>query len=147
MAEAPLINMDEAVEAWAKITVDKFHEALDEHEIGLLDGDLWRSIAFELARNGGNIEEVIFKLRAYGRFVDMGVGRGVPIGGKGSSAFEKSRKDNGQLHQYGRKPKHWYSTTKTREVAILRLVLVSKYGQKSLAAIEGAFPKIETVNI
>ena len=47
----------------------------------------------------------------YGRFVDMGVGKGVPLGSKGSDNFTKYRRVDGKLKFYGRKPRTWYSKT------------------------------------
>ncbi|MES2808784.1 MAG: hypothetical protein V4619_09185 [Bacteroidota bacterium] len=138
--------MNDAVKGWAEVAIDKFHQALDDYEIGRLDGALWKSLAYELVQNGGDVEAVIIKFKQYGRFVDMGVGRGVPVGVRGTPAFSKSRKDNGQLHKYGRKAKLWYSKTKYREVAILRQILVASYGKKTLAEFESEFIKTEHVN-
>jgi hypothetical protein len=140
-------DITQVVTGWAEVVIDRFREGLDRYEIGKLDGDLWRSFAYELVASGGNVQEVIFKFKAYGRFVDMGVGRGVPIGAKGSTAYEKSRNENGQLKRYGRKAKPWYSKTKTREVAILRQILIQDYGINSLAMMESAFNRTEIVNI
>jgi hypothetical protein len=141
-----VVNMHDAVKGWAEVAIDRFHEALDDYEIGKLDGALWNSLAYELVQNGGDIERVIIKFKKYGRFLDMGVGRGVPVGARGSAAFGKSRSDNGQLKSYGRKPKPWYSKTKTREAAILREVLVKNYGINTLADIETAFTRTENIN-
>ena len=56
----------------------------------------------------------------YGRFVDMGVGKGVPVGSKGSENFEKYRRENGKLKFYGRKPRTWYSKTAFSMLANLK---------------------------
>jgi len=144
--QVKVVDINEAVKNWAEIAIDKFHEALDDFDIGKLDGNLWKSLAYELVQSGGDIERVLIKFRQYGRFVDMGVGRGVPIGARGTAAFAASRKENGQLKRYGRKPKHWYSTTKTREVGMLRYILIKEYGKKTLADIESAFTGTEIIN-
>jgi len=141
------IDISQTIEQWAEVAIDKFHQALDDYGISKLDGALWRSLAYELVRNGGDIDKVLIRFKQYGRFVDMGVGRGVPIGARGTAAFEKARNENGQLKRYGRKAKPWYSKTKTREVGILRAILVRDYGINSLAELEEAFkiPEIVTV--
>lgn len=136
-------NIADVINSWAEVVIDRFHERMDDFEISKLDGDLWRSFAFQLVANGGNIEEVIFKFKAYGRFVDMGVGRGVPKGARGTAAFNKARKENGQLQRYGRKPKPFYSKTKTREIGILRTILIRDYGINSLSQLESAFNTTE----
>lgn len=147
MAEdVQIVNMHDAVKGWAEVAIDRFHEAMDTYEIGKLDGALWSSLTYELVQAGGDVQAVIIKFRKYGRFIDMGVGRGVPVGARGSVAFAKSRNNNGQLKKYGRKAKPWYSTTKTREAAILRYVLVKNYGKKTLADFESAFTQTEYIN-
>lgn len=128
--------MDAAVQGWANVTIDRFKEALKKEGVGEYSHDLLRSIVAEAVRVGGDIEKVILKFKSYGRFVDMGVGRGVAIGKRGSGAFDNSRRADGKLKKYGRKAKPWYSRTKTREVAILRQLLVTQYGVQTLAAIE-----------
>lgn len=147
MAEnVQMVNINDAVRGWAEVAIDRFHEAMDTYEIGKLDGELWRSLTYELVQAGGDIERVIIKFKKYGRFVDMGVGRGVPVGARGTQAFSRSREANGRLRQYGRKAKPWYSTTKTREAAILRQILVRDYGINTLASIESAFTQTEIIN-
>lgn len=134
------------INGWAEVVIDRFHEAMDKYDIGKLDGPLWSSFAYELKLAGGNVDEVVFKFLKYGRFVDMGVGRGVPMGGRGTAAFAKSRNEKGQLHRYGRKRKPWYSKTKTREIGILRTILVRDYGINTLAELESAFNYTEIIN-
>ncbi len=140
-------DIEAVVNGWAEVVIDRFHEAMDKYNIGRLDGNLWKSFTYHLQQNGGNVEAVVFKFHQYGRFVDMGVGRGVPIGSRGSSNFEKYRKNNGQLHRYGRKPKPWYSKTKTREIAILRTILIQDYGINTLADLESVFNTTEIVTL
>lgn len=139
-------NINETISQWANVAVDRLHEALDEYEIGRLDGALWRSMAAELVRNGGNIDKVIIKFNQYGRFLDMGVGRGVPIGKRGTENFNRARRADGKLHRYKRKAKPWYSVTKTREVAILRDVLAREYGKQIGLAIENSLNTTITIN-
>jgi hypothetical protein len=147
MAEVAMQNMEDELRRWAEIAIDHFHNSLDKYEIGKLDGDLWKSFAFELVQNGGNIERVLIKFKQYGRFVDMGVGRGVAIGRKGTEVFGKYRKANGQLIRYGRRPKPWYSKTKTREVGILRSLLVSQYQVQTLATIDSGLTFTENIQL
>jgi hypothetical protein len=148
MAEIQQINMDQAVSAWANVAIERFKEALKKEGIEEYSHELLNSLAAELARSGGDIEQVIFKFKGYGRFVDMGVGRGVPIGGRGTDAFKKKRNNDGKLKAYGRIKKPWYSKTKTREVSILRQILVTQYGVRTLAELENGltFTNNETIS-
>ncbi|MDB4919855.1 hypothetical protein [Mucilaginibacter sp.] len=143
----PIKDIAATVNGWAEVVIDRFHQAMDDYEIGKLDGALWSSFAYELVQANGNVDKVIFKFKQYGRFLDMSVGRGVPIGARGTAAFTRSRNDNGQLKHYGRKPKPWYSKTKTREIGILRTILVRDYGINTLADLESAFNTTEIVTI
>jgi hypothetical protein len=148
MAEITQINMDAAVKGWADVAIQRFKEALTKQGVEEYSRDLLESLVAELSRSGGDIEKVIIKFKGYGRFVDMGVGRGVAKGEKGSKAFGKYRQDNGKLKKYGRKSKPWYSKTKTREVAILRELLVTQYKVNTLAEIENGltFKTTETLS-
>lgn len=102
------LDTDALVTEWAKYTVHHLYEALNNYDISI-SGPLFRSIQNELTRNGGHIEKVLTKFFQYGRFLDMGVGRGVPIGAAGTSAFSAARNDNGSLKSYRRKAKKWFS--------------------------------------
>lgn len=140
--------MDAAVQGWANVAIDRFKEALKKEGVEEFSRDLINSLLAETVRNGGDIEKVIFKFKGYGRFIDMGVGRGVATGKRGSNSFAKSRRDDGKLKNYGRKVKPWYSKTKTREVAILRQLLVTQYQVQTLAELEDGltFTTIETLS-
>lgn len=133
-------NTLEYIEGWLDITIDKFHEALDEHNIGKLDGQLWRSIMGEVIRSGEEPKQVIIRFKQYGRFVDMGVGRGVPLGKRGSAAFSKYRNHLGtsMLKNYARTAKPWYSKTKTRELGRLRELLAINLAGRSVQEISAA---------
>lgn len=134
----------EIIDKWLEITIDRLHNALDEHEIGKLDGDLWKSIVGEVVASGGNVESVMVKFMQYGRFVDMGVGRGMTTGSRkelGDQKFFKKRNAGGQLHKYLRKPKPWYSKTKKREVARLREIMAAKLCKQALQDVETAIEK------
>lgn len=120
----------EYVEGWLDITIDKFHEALDDYDVGQLDGDLWRSIMGEVIRSGQEPNQVIIKFLQYGRFRDMRVGRSRPM----SSAKQGLRK---------KAP--WFSKTKTREIARLRELLATNLVDRSIEEVHKAFS--EGINI
>lgn len=104
-------DVRELAQKWSEFTVDKLHDALDKYNIGKLDGALWKSIQDQVVANGGDVEKVITRFLQYGRFVDMGVGRGVPIGGAGTKQFSNARNNDGTLKRYARKPRPWFSKT------------------------------------
>lgn len=128
------------LQSWLNKTLDKLREALKAQQVGRHSGHLLNSIAGELKRSSGTVEEVIIKFQQYGRFVDMGVGRGFQRGSRkqlGDQKFGKKRNAAGQLHSVGgRTPKPWFSKTKTREVARLRELLIDHHENLVLNEIE-----------
>jgi hypothetical protein len=110
------LNTQEFAEKWAPIMVDRLYQGLDKYNIGKLDGALWNSIKSQVLASNGDVDSIITKFLQYGRFVDMGVGRGVPIGAAGTAAFSAARNDNGSLRKYHRSRKPWYSKAYYSEV-------------------------------
>ncbi|WP_343524398.1 hypothetical protein [Pedobacter sp.] len=133
--------MLQLVNAWLDILIDKLHDALDFYEIGKLDGELWKSIIGHVIQANGDVDSVIVKFMQYGRFVDMGVGRGMSKGSRlelGESNFSKKRNRLGQLLKLRRKAKPWYSKTKWREVLRLRELLADNLSGRALGEVENA---------
>ncbi len=112
---------------WLSLTIDSLHQALDKYNIGKLNGQLWNSIMGEVIHSGQDVEKVVIKFAQYGRFVDMGAGRGVK---------------NGK-----RKPKAWFSKTKTREVARLREMLISSMTSKTIHEVESSLSGNIDINL
>lgn len=133
-------------EAWLRVVVEQLHRALEKYQIGNPNGRLWQSVAGEIIRTGQDVEQILIKFAQYGRFIDMGVGRGMPSGRRrklGNELFFKKRNHKGQLHRYSRSPKPWFSKTKTREVARLRELLVDHYENKIFNQVEQSLEKIQ----
>ena len=114
-------------EKWLSMTIDSLHQALDQYNIGKLDGRLWKSIMGEVIHSGQDVEKIVIKFAQYGRFVDMGAGRGVKKG--------------------NRKRKPWFSKTKTREVARLRELLINGMKIKAIAEIESGMKSDLQINL
>ncbi|MES2808454.1 MAG: hypothetical protein V4619_07505, partial [Bacteroidota bacterium] len=69
---------------------------------------------------------VLLKFLKYGRFRDMNVGMGHPIGKPGN-----------------RRPAPWYSKQKTKEIAILRFIMAKKYTMLSVKQLETQLKSID----
>ncbi|MBE0663736.1 MAG: hypothetical protein IH597_14875 [Bacteroidales bacterium] len=105
------------VEAWADIVMDNWLDKIDKLKIGL-SWQLEDSLKSTLISNAGGLpERVEFTFNYYGKFVDMGVGKGVTID------MVKDRSD------HRRRPKKWYSATMYAEIIKLREILAKKYGR------------------
>ena len=123
-------------EKFIDVAVVAFKESMDKHMI-IGNDRLYNSFKKALFYTGNNVLKASLSFYQYGRFVDMGVGKGMPIGGRqktGDESFFKKRNEFGQLHQLTRKPKLWYSKTKTRQTKRLREVF-TKYYQVEFAKV------------
>lgn len=117
------------VDDWAIFAIKAFQDSLQKKKIGI-SGQLFNSFKRELVANGGDVSAVLIKFALYGRFRDMGVGRGI-------KAYErKSNKANLiGARQYGanveysrRQAKRWYPKVKVHETMRLQEILVRDLG-------------------
>jgi hypothetical protein len=123
----------EIAEAWAKITIIKWKKKLASNRIGDT-GSLLRSFKYDvLASAQGNVLKITLLFEYYGRFVDMGVGKGIKIGDVKESAA--SRKLSGKMLGNRRRPKKWYSRTFHAEVMKLSEIFAKEYGHRGVVAI------------
>ena len=124
------INITETVQAWADIVIKNWRHKIVELDIGVT-GALYDSFVHEIiSASGGNPEKIDFAFSYYGRFVDMGVGRGVYVGNSGDV-------------QTRRKAKKWYGRTFFSETAKLRELLGEKYGILGAAVIKENIDRFE----
>lgn len=114
--------MEEEVKQWADYVIERW-----EHQVIRLgisaSGQLLKSFeSFVITQSGGDVSRIEFIFEYYGKFVDMGVGRGV--------TFEEVAYSN-------RKPKPWYNKVFFSQVMKLGELLSEKYANQA---------KIEIVN-
>lgn len=112
-------NLKLTLEAWAEIVIKIWENKLIQknanHTYALIN-----SFAHHVITNaGGDPERVEFAFNYYGKFVDMGVGRGVPWGDQDSN----------------RKKKSWYKGTWYQQVEKLVELLEEKFERKAAIAI------------
>lgn len=117
------IERNKLIEDWAKFTAERLQKSIEKRGIGVT-GSLKYSILYDLmSAAGGEIGSTKHEFNYYGKFVDMGVGKGQKI---------EDVKSNGDLIMFGsatRSPKKWYSETMYAEIAILKDLLAVKYGE------------------
>jgi len=72
----------EIARAWAQITIKRLRKKIDRIKIGQhSSGELFRSFQYNvLASSGWDVQKFEFAFKFYGKFVDMGVGRGTKLG-------------------------------------------------------------------
>ena len=129
----PKLSEREIAEAWAKITIIKWKRKLAINRIGD-SGTLLKSFKYNvLASAQGNVLKISLLFEYYGRFVDMGVGKGIKIGDVKESIT--SRKIFGKMLGNRRRPKKWYSKTFHAEVMKLSEIFAKEYGHRGVIAI------------
>lgn len=112
----------ETVKAWAEITIRVWEDKVDKLHVY----DTYRLInSFQLhtiASANGDISLIQFMFTWYGKFADMGVGKGTQIVDVGKP-YSK------------RKPKKWYSPVFYSQVKRLGELLADKYSHRAAISI------------
>jgi len=103
LAKAQIANM------WAKITIKRWRKKLRAMRIGDTK-ELYRSFTKNvIGAANGDVMKIDFAFHYYGKFVDMGVGRGTSISGVKEN--RTARRLEGRMLGNRRRPKKWYSKT------------------------------------
>ena len=115
-------NLDIGItaKAWADIVIQKWEQKIIRLKIKK-SGDLMNSfLAYVNREANGNPSMIEFTFNYYGKFVDMGAGRGVKAG---------------EHEGTNRSPKPWYSRTFYSQLQVLPEILAGKYAEKGKMAI------------
>jgi hypothetical protein len=115
------------VENWARFTVERFEKKIDKFKINRT-GDLVKSLKHSRTPNS-----VKFQFLYYGRFVDMGVGRGQKIGQTKENRSVHARALGMRSH---RGPKKWYSPTMSGQVKKLAELMASEFGREAATFVQ-----------
>ena len=126
----PKLSEREIALAWAQITVKLWRKNLSRLKIGKRSsGELFRSFQYKVVGSaGGDIQRIEFAFHYYGKFVDMGVGRGTRLGDLPMSRTK--RRFAGRFLGTGRVPRKWYSKTFYSESQRLAEILQKEYGHR-----------------
>ena len=127
------IDLNATVSAWADIVVMNWREKIKQmgifHSWTLYDSFDLYPIKI-LTNASGNPSSVIFGFLVYGRFIDMGVGRGVKIADVKMLQVERKH-FNRHLQKNRRFPRKWFSSEFYRQRKQLERILEEKYGLKA----------------
>lgn len=127
-SERELLRFEWVVAQWAHYTIKEFQAAMIAKGVGV--GRLYHSFTYNLKMGGdGMPSEISLGFLYHGRFVDMGVGKGVKMEDiKGNLEVYRnlSRKEKKGISK-PRRPKKWYSPTAYREFAILGRILAEEF--------------------
>jgi len=136
-------SLNELANDWATYTINRFHEQLLKKRIGKT-GSLKDSLAFRaIVGAGGDIEKIKMAYLNYGKFIDMGVGRGQALGNvRGNAEVYRAAGLKGP-----RKAKKWYSKTMYSETNILADLLMNNYGIRAGEMVKESFPAQINISI
>lgn len=118
-------NFTESVDAWSDITMKVLFQRMDVLGFGSDAGQLRNSLQngrMKVSDKGNERYNLAFSFNLYGRFVDMGVGRGF------------SRNNSGDVHS-GRKPKEWLSGYWWAQLQRLKEIMHEKYSSSTTSVI------------
>lgn len=111
----------ESIQQWADIVIERWEAKIHKLNISST-GALLKSFTSQVELDAdGNAQKILFTFNYYGRFVDMGVGRGVPIAKVPSS---------------NRRPKPWYNKTFFSQVNKLAHILAERYGKTAANSVK-----------
>lgn len=126
------VDLNETARAWAQIVLERWEQKMDALNIGYTQ-QLQDSFLLELVSMGTDVTQIAFEFKYYGKFVDMGVGKGVSLGEVRGNVVE--RRLVGRETGNRRRAKKWYSPVFYTEVAKLRFIMAEKYARNAVMAI------------
>jgi len=127
-------NLSQLATDWSKITIDRWKKNIEKRGIGH-SGDLFKSFVSNIIRNSdGDPKRIELSFLFYGRFVDMGVGRGGSV--KTQSDEKTLRGRAGAFKSTSRRAKKWYSKTLAAETRSLARLLAKEFAIKGINIIE-----------
>jgi hypothetical protein len=115
------LNINVTLQAWADIVIDRWEQKIQTLKINY-SHQLYESFHNHVrAEADGNAAKIEFAFNYYGKFVDMGVGKGVKLEDRGTVTT--------------RRPKKWYSSVFFTEIKKLGYILAEKYARKGAVTI------------
>ena len=129
-----MATQKQTVEAWLGFTLQNLREQISKLKIKDT-GHLLASIHGALIGSAGDdVERLSVAYAMYGKFVDMGVGRGMGAGvRKSNDAYTRIRDEKGQLYRHSRKARPWSSKEMGRQTFRLSTLLSEYYGDTMIA--------------
>jgi hypothetical protein len=128
-ANPALVSELEVAKQWLDITITRFIENMRKlriHDTGTLMASFQKQVV-------GSAEgrlQLRLSYALYGKFVDMGVGRGMGAGlRRGDDGYDRLRRNRGQLRRYARKKRNWYATELGYQTKRLSELMLDLYGK------------------
>ena len=128
-ANPTLVSELEVAKKWLDFTITNFIENM--RKLRIQDtGALMASFRKQVVGSAEGRLQLTLSYALYGKFVDMGVGRGMGAGiTKKDDGYDRIRKTRGQLRRHTRKPRNWYSREMSYQTKRLSELMLDLYGQ------------------
>lgn len=123
----------EVAKKWLDITITRFIENMRQLRINDT-GALMASFQKQVVGSAEGRLQLRLSYALYGKFVDMGVGRGMAAGvRRGDDGYDRVRRTRGQLRRHTRKPRNWYSRELSYQTKRLAELMLDLYGTVLIA--------------
>ncbi|WP_375435102.1 hypothetical protein [uncultured Hymenobacter sp.] len=131
---------------WLDITVENFVENM--RKLRIKDtGALMASFKKQVIGSADGRLQLQLSYALYGKFIDMGVGRGMGAGiRQKDDGYDRIRKSRGRLQRYERKARKWYSKEMAHQTKRLAELLSELHGTILISTVSDAMPT-ETLGI
>jgi len=132
-ADPTQLNELEVAKKWLDITIANFIDNM--RKLRIQDtGALMASFQKQVVGSAEGRLQLRLSYALYGKFVDMGVGRGMGAGiTKKDDGYDRIRKTRGQLRRHTRKPRNWYSRELSYQTKRLSELMLDLYGNVLIA--------------
>ncbi|RSK45167.1 hypothetical protein [Hymenobacter rigui] len=131
---------------WLDITIGSFIENMRKLRIRHT-GALMASFKKQVIGAANGRLQLQLSYALYGKFIDMGVGRGMGTGvRKGDDGYDRIRNNRGQLKRRQRKAKRWYGKEIAYQTKRLAELMSDLHGTLLISAVGESLPS-ETVEI
>ncbi len=132
-ADPTLLSELDVAKKWLDITISRFIDNM--RKLRIQDtGALMASFQKQVVGSAEGRLQLRLSYALYGKFVDMGVGRGMGAGvTKKDDGYDRIRRNRGQLRRHTRKPRNWYSRELSYQTKRLSELLLDLYGNVLIA--------------
>lgn len=120
------LERKKTIEYWARYTVSDEQKSIRKFGIGHSHA-LISSLGYKTLEDADEIKAVELTLNYYGKFVDMGVGRGWKL-----EDISGNRMMYGAIGLKGRRAKKWLGKVVYTNIASLRHILMERYKEDSV---------------
>lgn len=123
----------EVAKKWLDITISRFIDNM--RKLRIQDtGTLMASFQQQVVGSAEGRLQLRLSYALYGKFVDMGVGRGMGAGiTKKDDGYDRIRRNRGQLRRHTRKPRDWYGREMGYQTKRLSELMLDLYGTVLIA--------------